>query len=65
MIRIFAMLSNQGTACFETALCGADDTPAARALVEAQIMQGPDSPVLGTWTDCSDNEALWPSDDDA
>lgn len=63
-VTIVALLSPQGTACAETALIGADDTPANRSDIERALCTGgPDSPVAGTWTDCSDNEALWPKAD--
>jgi hypothetical protein len=58
-LKIMALLSAQGSACVETALYGNEDTPGARACIEAAI-GGCDPPVAGPWTDCSDNEALWP-----
>lgn len=62
---IMALLSSQGTACSETALYGADDTPEARARIEAAIVSSQDdAPIPGTWTDCSENEALWLDDAD-
>lgn len=57
----FALLSPQGTACAETVLDGHDYlNPAKRAEIEraAAADKLPDSPVLGTWTDCTDNDAL-------
>jgi hypothetical protein len=58
---VVALLSQQGTACLETALYGEDDTPANRLRIEADICpRDPDPPVPGTWTDVSDNDAFWP-----
>ena len=60
-MRIIALLSSQGTACSETALYGSDNTPEQRRRIEAAIdPHAIDPPVRGTWTDCSDNEALQP-----
>ncbi|MGK2884347.1 MAG: hypothetical protein ACSLE8_06160 [Rhodococcus sp. (in: high G+C Gram-positive bacteria)] len=62
-MKIVALVSKQGTACAETALYGADDTPENRASVEldAVLDLSPDAPVPGSWTDVSDNDALWSS----
>lgn len=58
-MKLFALLSEQGTACNETVLIEADyNNPIIRAAVEASInTQSYDPPILGTWTDVSDNEA--------
>jgi hypothetical protein len=55
MTKIVALRSDQGTACLETALYGDDDTPEARARIEADA--GPDV-VRGSWADVSDNAAF-------
>ncbi len=61
---IYALLSNQGTACDETALSADEYTAENRARIEAAIdPENPDAPVPGTWTDCSGNEALQPDPD--
>lgn len=63
---VYALLNSQGTACAETALFAfmGEYTAANRARVESEIdPRSPDAPVPGTWTDCSENEALEPSDD--
>ena len=57
----YALLSAQGTACAETVLT-ADEyaDPARRAAIEnaARSDTSADAPVLGTWTDVTDNDAL-------
>jgi hypothetical protein len=58
VLRRYALLSDQGTACPETVLVGNDYTAKTRALVEAELCTGkPNAPVAGTWTDVTDNEA--------
>lgn len=61
-LRIVALLSAQGTACLETALCGDEDTPENRAAVETVARCAAadrcDPAIPGTWTDVSDNEAF-------
>jgi hypothetical protein len=57
----YALLSKQGTACAETVLTEAEyRDPSVRARIEreAQGSSGPDAPVLGTWTEVSENEHL-------
>jgi hypothetical protein len=57
--KIFALLSKQGTACSETVLFAHEYTAEGRARIEAAIDgSDPDGPVPGTWTDCTDNDAL-------
>jgi hypothetical protein len=61
--KIVALVSAQGTACLETGLYGADDTPENRAKIEATYCRpgawgDGDLPVPGTWIDVSDNEAF-------
>ena len=58
MEKIYALLSNQETACAETVLYASEYTATNRARVEAEIQRDPDAPVPGTWCDVSDNEAL-------
>lgn len=60
--RIFALLTKSGTACAETVLYEDEYTPERRAYIEANTVMGMpiiDRPILGTWTDVSDNEACW------
>lgn len=57
--RLYALLSTQGTACHETVLLAHEYTAEARARIEADIdPSNPDAPVPGTWTDCTENDAL-------
>lgn len=58
--KLYALVSDQGTACAETLLIGADGTrPAMRAAIERAFCTGkPDAPIAGTWTDVSDNDYL-------
>lgn len=57
--RTVAMVSCQGTACDETVLTGAEDTPDNRANIERQFCDGSfDAPIPGSWRDCSENAAL-------
>jgi hypothetical protein len=58
---IYALLNPQGTACAETALCGlhySDENLRTQAEQYAEADRLPDSAIPGTWTDCTDNEAL-------
>ena len=65
MIKIVALLNNQGTACAETALYGIDDTSEARQRIEAEFCTGKiDAPIAGTWIDVSENEALKVEEDE-
>ena len=58
MSKLIALVSSQGTACSETVLTEAEDTPTNRARVEAMFCNGqPDDPQPGTWVDVTDNEA--------
>lgn len=62
-LRIFALLSEKGTACAETALVSDEDTPKNRAAIDAMAQREqdagvPDPPVPGTWTDVTDNDAI-------
>jgi hypothetical protein len=61
-LSMFAMLTANGTACSEAALCVRDDTPANRDRREhSAAAQPPDpgSPVLpGSWAEVSGNEAI-------
>lgn len=60
-----ALVSAQGTACGETVVCAACDTPERRAEVEAYVEENRTSyairniPLRDSWTDVSDNEACW------
>lgn len=58
--KIVALLSKQGTACYETTLYNDEDTPENRTKVEREYCHADhiDPPIAGTWTDVSDNEAL-------
>lgn len=58
---MFALVSSQGTACSETALCGDHYTLAHRKEVEEAVgkdKSAADAPLLGSWRDCSGNEVL-------
>lgn len=58
-MKVIALASPQGTACAETALYENEDTPAARALIEAEFCTGSaDAPVADTWMDVTDNTAI-------
>lgn len=59
-MRTYALLTAQGTACFETALTGSEYTPDWRSYIERVYCDGstPDGPVAGTWTDVTDNDAF-------
>ena len=58
-MKLYALLSGQGTACDEACLCDLHYTAANRAKVEAYVAkQGHgDPPIPETWTDCTENEA--------
>lgn len=52
---VMALLSDQGTACHETALYENEFTLEARAKIEERFCTGrPDAPLAGTWTDCTE-----------
>lgn len=54
--RLFALVSSQGTACSETCFCsecGIDEVE------RGSVFTGRDAPVPGTWTDVTDNDALY------
>lgn len=56
----FAMVSRQGTACFETVLTESEFISDLRQQTERQFCLGrPDDPMAGSWVDVSDNEALY------
>ena len=56
--RKIALVTKQGTACSETVLTAGEDTPAMRARIERQYCDGRnDSPIAGSWTDVTNNEA--------
>lgn len=57
MARIFALLSKQGTAAAETALCE-NHYWRRRNRRDARNSAGDDVPKGARWTDCSKNEAL-------
>lgn len=61
-MKYFALLSNQGTACSETTLREDEFTPDRVNIVESQARanSSPDAPILGTWTEVSQNEAIVP-----
>lgn len=61
-MRLYALVSAQGTACAETVLRSDEYTPAARARVEraAALDRSADRPVAGTWTDVTDNDYFAP-----
>ena len=56
--KLFALLSEQGTACDETCLCDQHYSEEQKASIEAQATKDPlgDAPVPGSWADCSGNE---------
>jgi hypothetical protein len=59
--RLFALLSEQGTACAETVLTEDEyNDPERRRAAEnrARLTSGDDPPVPGTWTDVTDNDAI-------
>lgn len=56
----YALLSKQGTACPETVLTDKEYTPENRRRIEQWVEAQPltdDSPICGTWTDVSENDA--------
>jgi hypothetical protein len=60
-MHVVALLTQDGTACSETALFDADDTPENRRAMEDRVSRDnhdPDRPVPGTWADVSDNDAI-------
>lgn len=61
MTRKFALVSTQGTACPETVLLEHEYTPENKAKIEAwsqsQHYAHWDRPVLGSWTEVTDNDA--------
>lgn len=67
MRTLYALVSEQGTACAETVLIGDEcNNPAVRAAIERQFCTGkPDAPIAGTWTDVSDNDYLQQMVEDA
>ena len=57
-MRLYALVSQQGTACAEIVLTEEEFTSEWRRKTEAQFCRGrADDPVAGTWTDVTDNEA--------
>lgn len=62
--QIFALLSKQGTACSETAVCLGCLAHGVARRIERNLRSynnsaDPDSPqIAGGWKDCSGNEAL-------
>lgn len=63
--KMLALLSKQGTACDETGICNQCDTHDNRSSIEALVLQqnrskpgNPDNPIIGTWADCSQNDAI-------
>ena len=62
--RVFALLSQQGTACAETALYEHEyNEPSIREAVEHDFCHGgQDDPIKGSWTDVTDNEACNPNE---
>jgi hypothetical protein len=59
MAKMYAMVSSQGTACYETAICGNCNTAQNRARIEAQAKEHePESDRPIAWADCSGNDAL-------
>lgn len=58
-MKLYALLSEQGTACHETVLCEKDYLDLTiRQGVEKTIHSNTfDPPIPGTWTDVSDNDA--------
>lgn len=56
---MYALVSNQGTACGETALCNEHYTPMHRLFVtHNRLSDGPDAPIPDDWHDCTGNDAL-------
>ena len=53
----FALVSDQGTSCSETCLCSEHYTEQNRNLIESSTATGHDQPILGTWTDVTENDA--------
>jgi hypothetical protein len=59
MMKLYALVSPQGTACSETVLTEQEYTPGNRADIERQFCDGrPDAPVPGTWQDVSENDYI-------
>lgn len=56
---LFALTSQQGTACSETAVCSVCSKPEVQKKIEEGRCKGhPDDPIAGTWVECTQNEAL-------
>lgn len=61
--RIFALLTEQGTACAETGLCDEHDSTKNREQTyegarDQRNVAEKDLPIKGSWTDCGANEAI-------
>jgi hypothetical protein len=67
MMRVYALLTDQGTAALETALCTSHyRNPRCRAravaVASTDVVASPDSSIpnvlVEPWSDCTDNDAL-------
>ena len=61
MTKLYSLVSGQGTACEETCLCARHLTEKNKAAVEANASSWGnqiDRAIPGSWTDCSENDAL-------
>ena len=52
---IYAMVTDQGTAASETALCGEHFTPENK---DACVIGADDDVIIHSWKDCTGNDAL-------
>ena len=59
-MEIYALLSEQGTACAETALCEQHYTAEWRNAIWHQTASGygAEHPVYNSWEDCTENDVL-------
>jgi hypothetical protein len=60
-LRLYALVSAQGTACAETVIRSDEDTPELRAIIEKRHClnrPGWDDPIPGSWTEVTDNDAF-------
>lgn len=62
--RLFACVSDQGTAMYETVLTEDEyNNPEMRAEAERTALAAPDCPRI-QWEDVTDNEAFWDDEDE-
>ncbi|KKN99064.1 hypothetical protein LCGC14_0143110 [marine sediment metagenome] len=56
---MFALITQQGTACGETGLCAKHFTPENKTEAEHQTGITSDLGLPNSWTDCGDNDAIY------